>query len=56
MGTDRLTRLCGTISNLSDAQMRLRGPSILNDIAEELGAARSELERYVRERRDRSSG
>jgi len=36
--------------------MRLRGPSILNDIAEELGAARSELERYVRERRDRSSG
>jgi len=56
MGTDRLTRLCGTISNLSDAEMRLRGPSILNDIAEELGAARSELERYVRERRDRSSG
>jgi len=56
MGTDRLTRLCGVISNLSDAEMRLRGPALINDISQELGAARSELERYVRERRDRSSG
>jgi two-component system sensor histidine kinase RpfC len=51
MGTDRLTALCGSLGKLSDSELRLQGPALLRSLAEELNAARSELERYIHERR-----
>jgi two-component system sensor histidine kinase RpfC len=56
MGTDRLTRLCGALNALSDAEMRLQGPGLLRSLAEELAAARDALERYISERRSKSAG
>jgi two-component system sensor histidine kinase RpfC len=51
MGTDRLTRACGTLSNLSDAELRLQAPALQRMLAEELRAAREQLEYYLLERR-----
>ncbi len=51
MGTDRLTALCGRLGKLSDAELRLQGPALLRTLAEELDAARVELERYISDRR-----
>ena len=56
MGAERLTRLCSTLNALSDGEMRLQGPGLLRSLAEELNAARHELERYVSERRSTSAG
>jgi two-component system sensor histidine kinase RpfC len=50
MGTDRLTRLCGSYDKLSDAELRLQAPSLLRTLTEELAIVRGELERYVEER------
>jgi two-component system sensor histidine kinase RpfC len=51
MGTDRLTRLCGTLGSLSDAELRLQAPALQRSLSEELAAARVQLERYLQERR-----
>ncbi len=51
MGTDRLTRLCNSMGSLSDAELRLQAPALLRTLSEELGAARTQLERYLQERR-----
>jgi two-component system, sensor histidine kinase RpfC len=51
MGTDRLTRLCSSLGNLSDAELRLQAPALQRTLAEELGLARTHLERYLLERR-----
>jgi two-component system sensor histidine kinase RpfC len=51
MGTDRLTRLCNRLGNLSDAELRLQAPALQRTLGEELGAARTQLERYLQERR-----
>lgn len=51
MGTDRLTRTCGTFGSLSDAELRLQAPALLRTLSDEFGAARSQLERYLLERR-----
>jgi two-component system sensor histidine kinase RpfC len=50
MGTDRLTRFCATLGKLSDAELRLQSSGLLRTLAEELSAARGELERYIRDR------
>ena len=55
MGTDRLTRLCGSLGALSDNELRLQGPSALRSLDAELAAARDELERYLGETQ-RSTG
>jgi two-component system, sensor histidine kinase RpfC len=55
MGTDRLTALCGSLGRLSDAELRLQGAGVLASLSAELGAARAELERYLKERQ-RSTG
>ena len=55
MGTDRLTRLCTSLGALNDGEMRLQAAGLLRSLTQELGAARSELERYIAERR-RSTG
>jgi HPt (histidine-containing phosphotransfer) domain-containing protein len=55
MGTDRLTGLCGDLGRLSDSELRLKASGLLHSIGEEFGAARGELERYLRERK-RSAG
>ena len=55
MGTDRLTALCGRLGRLSDSELRLQASGLLRSIADEFGAAREELERYLRERK-RSAG
>jgi two-component system sensor histidine kinase RpfC len=55
MGTDRLTRLCGSLGKLSDAELRLQSPALLRTLSEELEAARVELEGYLQQRR-RSAG
>jgi two-component system, sensor histidine kinase RpfC len=51
MGTDRLTRVCGNLGSLSDAELRLQAPGLLRSLGEEVGAARTQLERYLQERR-----
>ena len=51
MGTDRLTALCGALGKLSDSELRLQGAAVLRSLTEELDAARGELERYIREKR-----
>jgi len=51
MGTDRLTRLCSSLGSLSDAELRLQAPALLRTLGEELTAARTQLERYLQERR-----
>jgi two-component system, sensor histidine kinase RpfC len=51
MGTDRLTRLCSTLSALSDAELRLQAPALQRRLNEELAAARAELESYLQQRR-----
>jgi two-component system sensor histidine kinase RpfC len=51
MGTDRLTRVCGSLGSLSDAELRLQAPALLRSLGEEVGAARIQLERYLQERR-----
>jgi two-component system, sensor histidine kinase RpfC len=55
MGTDRLTALCGDLGRLSDSELRLKASGLLHSIGDEFGAARDELERYLRERK-RSAG
>jgi two-component system sensor histidine kinase RpfC len=55
MGTDRLTRLCGRLDKLSDAEMRLQGPSLLSMLSEELAVARTQLELYVQDKRSSAS-
>jgi two-component system, sensor histidine kinase RpfC len=51
IGTDRLTRTCSSLSNLSDAELRLQSSALVPTLAEELGAARTDLENYLQERR-----
>jgi two-component system sensor histidine kinase RpfC len=51
MGTDRLTRACGKLGNLSDAELKLQAIALQRTLTEELGAAREQLELYLRERR-----
>ncbi len=51
MGADRMTALCSSLGRLSDAEMRLQAPALLRLLSEELAATRSELERYLAERR-----
>ena len=50
MGTDRLTRACMAFEALSDSELRLRGPSLLRSLKEELAASRTHLERYLQEK------
>jgi two-component system, sensor histidine kinase RpfC len=51
IGTDRLTRACTNLGNLSDAELRLQAPGLLRTLSEEVTAARAQLEHYVSERR-----
>jgi len=51
MGSDRLTALCASLGRQSDGELRLQGPALLRSIQEEFSAARVELERYLRERK-----
>jgi HPt (histidine-containing phosphotransfer) domain-containing protein len=55
IGTDRLTRLCGRLDKLSDAEMRLQAPALLRMLSEELAAARTQLERYLQDRQSSAS-
>lgn len=49
MGTERLTRLCTSLSAYPDSELKLQGPKLLRSLVEELAAARNELERYLHE-------
>jgi two-component system, sensor histidine kinase RpfC len=51
IGTDRLTRLCGSLGHLTDAELRLQAPALQRTLGEEISAARTQLERHVQERR-----
>ena len=51
MGTDRLTRACGKCGSLSDAEFKLQAPALHRVLSEEFGAAREQLELYLRDRR-----
>jgi two-component system sensor histidine kinase RpfC len=51
IGTDRLTSLCNSLGGLSDGELRLQGPALQRALAEELTAARAQLERHLVERR-----
>jgi two-component system sensor histidine kinase RpfC len=55
IGADRLTRMCASLGKNDDAQLRLQGARMLRSLTEELGAVRSELERYMRERQQSAS-
>jgi two-component system sensor histidine kinase RpfC len=48
MGTERLTALCATLSAYSDAELRLKGSQVLRSLSDELAAARTEIERYLK--------
>jgi len=51
MGTDRLTKLCGNLGKLSDAELRIQAPGLMRSVADELSAASSELDRYLRDKK-----
>jgi two-component system, sensor histidine kinase RpfC len=51
IGTDQLAQLCTRLGKLSDAELRLQAPGLAQAIGTEVNAARTELERYLRERR-----
>jgi two-component system sensor histidine kinase RpfC len=55
MGTDRLTRVCSSLGKLSDAELRLQSAGLLRSLSDEMAAARSSLERYLRDSK-RSTG
>ena len=55
MGTERLTRACGTFESLTDAELRMQAPALLRALTEELKTARTQLDRYLQEKR-RSAG
>ncbi len=55
MGTDRLTKLCGSLGALTDAELKLQAPRLKRSLGEELGAARTQLERYLQDRRKSAS-
>jgi HPt (histidine-containing phosphotransfer) domain-containing protein len=55
VGTDRLTQLCAGLDKLSDAELRLQTPALVRMLSDELGAAGTQLERYVRERQSSAS-
>jgi two-component system sensor histidine kinase RpfC len=50
MGTDRLTRLCTRADAWADGELRLQGPKVLRQFADELAAAKRELDRYLLDR------
>ena len=51
IGTDRLTRVCGNLGGLSDAELRLQAPALQRTLNEELAAARAQLEGYLRDKK-----
>ncbi len=51
MGAIRLTRLCASFGQLSDAEIKLQAPMLLRSLREEQAGARGELERYLSERK-----
>ena len=51
IGTDRLTRACTNLGNLSDAELRLQAPGLLRTLTDEVSAARAELETYLSAKR-----
>ena len=51
MGAERLTRVCGDLGRLSDAELRLQSPQLIKSLEQELSAARESLERHLQERR-----
>jgi len=51
MGTDRLTRLCERLAALTDSELRLQASSLQRVHAQEMGEARTQLERHIVERR-----
>jgi two-component system sensor histidine kinase RpfC len=51
MGTDRLTRTCSSLGSLTDAELRLQAPALLRSLGDEVADARTQLERYLTERR-----
>jgi hypothetical protein len=51
MGVDRVTRACGQLGNLSDAELRLQAAGLLPKLSEEISVARAHLERYLQDRR-----
>ena len=55
IGTDRLTRVCANLGNLSDSELRLQAPKLLKTLGDELAAARAQLEGYVRDRQRSAS-
>jgi two-component system sensor histidine kinase RpfC len=55
IGTDQLAQLCTRLGKLSDAELRLQAPGLAQAIGAEVTAARTELERYLHERK-RSAG
>jgi two-component system sensor histidine kinase RpfC len=51
IGTDRLTSLCSSFGSLSDGELRLQGLALYRALAQELTAARAQLERHLVDRR-----
>ena len=51
MGAERLTRVCGDLGRLSDAELKLQSPQLIKSLEQELAAAREALERHLQDRR-----
>ena len=56
IGTERLTRRCATLGRYTDAELRLQGAGLIRSLSEEFALGRAALERYVQEKRSRSTG
>ncbi len=50
MGAERLTRVCGDLGRLSDAELKLRSPQLIKSLEQELSAAREALERHLQDK------
>jgi len=56
IGTERLTRLCGSLGKYSDAELRLQATGLMRSLSEEFELGRAALERHVQEKSSRSAG
>jgi HPt (histidine-containing phosphotransfer) domain-containing protein len=51
MGAERLTACCKEFGRLSESEVKLRIPSLLKTLRDELAMTRDSLERYLQERK-----
>jgi two-component system sensor histidine kinase RpfC len=54
IGTERLTRLCASLSKYTDAELRLQASGLMRSLGEEFQLGRAALERHMKDKRSSS--